>query len=295
MNLDPILTRLQALLQSFLAVIPNIIIGIIVFVIFMLIARLIRNAVSAVLTRAGQPRGVVIVLGRVASWVVLTLGFLIAATIIFPTLNAASLFGALGVSSVAIGFAFKDIFQNLLAGILILLTRPFHIGDQIVSGQHEGTVEDIQVRATLLRTYDNRVVVIPNSELYTNRIVVNTAYDMRRISVAVGVGYDDNLEEVKRLIIHELDRIPIVRKDPAPEVLVRSLSDYTVDLIVRYWIDPPVRSEVLNAEDAVLSVLKEAIPAAGFHLPSPPNLVLAESAGGAPAHKSSREVHSGKV
>ncbi|WP_229755789.1 mechanosensitive ion channel family protein, partial [Deinococcus soli (ex Cha et al. 2016)] len=106
----------------------------------------------------------------------LALGVLVALTVVFPTLTAASLFGALGVRGVAIGFAFKDIFQNLLAGLLILITRPFRIGDQIVSGEHEGTVEDIQVRATLLHTYDNRRVVIPNSELYTNRVIVNTAY-----------------------------------------------------------------------------------------------------------------------
>ncbi|MBR7552348.1 mechanosensitive ion channel, partial [Mycobacterium tuberculosis] len=77
--------------------------------------------------------------------------------------------------SVAIGFAFKDIFQNLLSGILLLLSEPFRIGDQIISGNFEGTVEDIQIRATTIRTYDGRKVVIPNSQLYTSPMTVNTA------------------------------------------------------------------------------------------------------------------------
>ncbi|MXV22113.1 mechanosensitive ion channel family protein, partial [Deinococcus xianganensis] len=108
-------------------------------------------------------------------------------------------------------FAFKDIFQNLLAGLLILITRPFRIGDQIVSGEHEGTVEDIQVRATLLRTYDNRRVVIPNSELYTNRVIVNTAYDRRRLAVTVGIGYGDDIAQAKRIILDTLAGVEEIR------------------------------------------------------------------------------------
>ncbi|MFP3354118.1 mechanosensitive ion channel, partial [Pseudoalteromonas sp. SIMBA_153] len=96
----------------------------------------------------------------------------------------AKLIGALGIGSVAIGFAFKDIFQNLLSGILLLISEPFRIGDQIVSGDYEGTVEDIKIRATTIRTYDGRQVVIPNSDLYTSALTVNTAYKQRRLQVA---------------------------------------------------------------------------------------------------------------
>ncbi len=274
LELSAMWTRLQNLLQGFIVAIPNVLIGVIVFLLFMLIARLTRNAVISVAQRAGQPRGIALVFSRIASWLVLGVGVLVALTVIFPTLTAASLFGALGVSGVAIGFAFKDIFQNLLAGLLILITRPFRIGDQIVSGSHEGVVEDIQVRATLLRTYDNRQVVIPNSELYTNRVTVNTAYDQRRLAVTVGIGYGDDIAAARALILDTLQGIDGLLGDPAPTVLVRELGDFSVNLEVRFWINPPVRREAVEAQDLVLEALKNALPAAGFDLPFPTQQML---------------------
>lgn len=274
LELSAVWTRMQNLLQSFLVTIPNILIGLLVFGVFLLIARLARNTVSSVAERAGQPRGIALVFSRIVAWLVLAVGVLVSLTVVFPTLTAASLFGALGVSGVAIGFAFKDIFQNLLAGILILITRPFRIGDQIVSGDHEGVVEDIQVRATLLRTYDNRQVVIPNSELYTNRVTVNTAYDQRRLAVTVGIGYGDDVAAARTLIVDTLAGLDGLLPDPPPQVLVRELGDFSVNLEVRFWINPPVRREAVEAQDLVLEAIKGALPAAGFDLPFPTQQLL---------------------
>ncbi|MFN4249698.1 MULTISPECIES: mechanosensitive ion channel family protein [unclassified Deinococcus] len=271
---EPILTRFQALVQSLLASLPNVALALVLFLVFWFVAGVARRSVQAVARRAGQPAGIGLVFGRLVSWALLTLGVLVALTVIFPTLTAASLFGALGVSGVAIGFAFKDIFQNLLAGLLLLITRPFRIGDQIVSGEHEGTVEDIQVRATLLRTYDNRRVVIPNSELYTNRVIVNTAYDRRRLAVTVGIGYGDDIAQAKQVILETLSGVEDIRPDPAPTVLVRELADFSVNLEVRYWIDPPIRREVVESQDRVLEALKPALIEAGIDLPLPTQQVL---------------------
>ncbi|GAA0502559.1 mechanosensitive ion channel family protein [Deinococcus depolymerans] len=273
-QLEPILTRFQALVQGLLNSLPNMALGVLLFLLFWFVSGVSRRTVQALAERAGQSAGIALVFGRLTGWVILTLGLLVGLTVIFPTLTAASLFGALGVSGVAIGFAFKDIFQNLLAGLLILITRPFRIGDQIVSGEHEGTVEDIQVRATLLRTYDNRRVVIPNSELYTNRVIVNTAYDRRRLAVTVGIGYGDDIAHAKRVILETLSGVEDIRPDPAPTVLVRELADFSVNLEVRYWIDPPVRREVVESQDRVLEALKPALIEAGIDLPLPTQQVL---------------------
>jgi len=274
LNLEVAWTRLQNMLQGLIAILPNLLVGLLVFLVFTFVARMVGDAVRSLAARGGQPPGVALVFSRLAGWVVLALGLLVALTVIIPSLNAASLFGALGVSGVAIGFAFKDIFQNLLAGLLILVTRPFRIGDQIVSGPHEGTVEDIQVRATLLRTYDNRRVVIPNSELYTNRVVVNTAHDFLRLAVTLGIGYGDDIGQAKRVILEALAEVPDIRQDPPPTVLVRAYGDFSVNLEVRFWIDPPIRREVVEAEDRVLEVLAPALLGAGIDLPYPTRQLL---------------------
>ncbi|MEF2277423.1 mechanosensitive ion channel domain-containing protein [Deinococcus sp. YIM 134068] len=280
LNIDAAWTRLQGMLQGLIAALPNVIIGLGVFVLFVFVAGLARRGVFALTGRAGHEGGTALVFSRLAGWVVLALGGLVAVTIIVPELNAASLFGALGVGGVAIGFAFKDIFQNLLAGLLLLLTRPFRIGDQIVSGPHEGTVEDIQVRATLIRTYDNRQVVIPNSELYTNRVVVNTAYEHRRLDVALTVGFGEDLARVKRVILDTLAGLEQVLDDPAPAVLVRAYGESGMELEVRFWIAPPIRREANIAQDEVLEAITPALRAAGITPALPARRVLLLAGGG---------------
>ena len=274
--IDDLLGRLGSMGRSLLLALPNLAVGLVVVLVFWLVSRLVARLVRSVVARAGPPTGVQIVLGRLTGWAVLALGFLVALAVVFPTVTAASVFGALGIGigSVAIGFAFKDILQNLLAGILILLTRPFRIGDQIVSGAHEGTVEDIDVRSTSLRTYDNRRVVIPNSELYTSRVTVNTAYAHRRLAVDVGIGYGDDIGIAKRVVLSTMADLDGAVSDPPPTVLVTALGDFAVNLQVRFWIDPPARREAVEVADQVLTAVKPALVAAGIDLPLPTQQVL---------------------
>ena len=264
-----LIERVESIFTSLFLALPNVIIGIVVFLVFWALSWLIAKLVGMAIRRAGRPRGLQLVLSRLTAWSILAFGLLVALTVIFPTITPASLFGALGVGGVVIGFAFRDIFQNLLAGILILFTRPFRIGDQIVSEKHEGEVVDILVRATLLRTYDNRVVVIPNSELYTKRVVVNTAYGTRRLSVEVGIGYEESIADARAAILEAIATLPGIVSDPAPSVLVNLLGDFSVILEVRFWISPPDRREAVEAQDQVLEAIKRALTAADIEMPFP--------------------------
>lgn len=155
--------KLSSMIQGAIALLPNIVIGIVVFILFWVLGKFVRSFIQQQ-TRHRDTRNVGLVFGRLIQGGLVILGFLIAATIIFPSFNPADALAALGIGGVAIGFAFKDILQNFLAGILILLTEPFKLNDQIIFNDYEGTVEHIQTRATTIRTYDGRRVVIPNAE-----------------------------------------------------------------------------------------------------------------------------------
>ncbi|HEY9599466.1 MAG TPA: mechanosensitive ion channel family protein, partial [Cyanophyceae cyanobacterium] len=179
-----------------------------------------------------------------------------------------------GISGVAIGFAFRDILQNFLAGILILLTEPFQINDQIVFKTIEGTVEAIQTRATTIRTYDGRRVVIPNSELFTNSVTVNTAFESRRLEYDVGIGYGDNIDRAKELILEAMASVDSVLKEPPPEALVMELAPSTVNIRARWWISPPRRADALDARDKVLTAIKKKLTANGIDLPFPTQQIL---------------------
>ncbi|MDN5666690.1 MAG: mechanosensitive ion channel family protein, partial [Psychrobacter sp.] len=181
----------------------------------------------------------------------------------------AKLIGALGIGSVAIGFAFKDIFQNLLSGILLLISEPFRIGDQIVSGDYEGTVEDIKIRATTIRTYDGRQVVIPNSDLYTSALTVNTAYKQRRLQVEVGIGYEDDIEEAKAEILRALDKADSVSTKAQPSVIATGFGGSSIDLTVRWFIEEGTQANKVASIHQVIVEVKKALDAAGINIPFP--------------------------
>ncbi len=164
-----------------------------VYAAFHVATRLSRRLIHRVTESRRKHRNVGLVLGRLTKGGLMLMGVLVALVIAIPSFKPAQLIQILGISGVAIGFAFRDILQNFLAGILILLTEPFRIDDQIIVGGYEGTVEEILTRATSIRTYDGRRVMIPNSTLFTESVTVNTAFATRRLQYDVGIGYSDDI------------------------------------------------------------------------------------------------------
>jgi small-conductance mechanosensitive channel len=249
------------------------VLALVIFGVFFLVARTVRNLVRRVATRSEAHRNVGLVLGRLAQWAILLFGLLVALVIVFPGFSPGDLITALGISGVAIGFAFKDILQNFLAGILILLTEPFRVGDQIVAGDFEGTVEEIQTRATFIKTYDGRRVVIPNADLFTEKVIVNTAFEHRRSQYDVGIGYGDDIARARELILDAVRSVEGVLTTPEPDVLVVELADSTINLRARWW-SHPTRSNVLQVQDRVLEAVKTRLTREGIDLPFPTQVLL---------------------
>lgn len=266
--------KMQAMLDGLIVMLPNIVLAVIVFAIFFFTARGIKSLVRRVTRRHRQARNLGLVLGRLSQGTILLVGLFVALSIVIPSFKAGDLIQLLGISGVAIGFAFRDILQNFLAGVLILLTEPFQINDQIVFKSFEGTVEEIQTRATTIRTYDGRRVVIPNSELFTNSVTVNTAFDNRRLEYDVGIGYGDNIDRAKELILEAIASVEKVLQDPPPEALVMELAESTVNIRARWWVAPPRRADALDTRDQVLTAIKKKLTANGIDLPFPTQQIL---------------------
>ncbi|MDM9385831.1 mechanosensitive ion channel family protein [Chlorogloeopsis sp. ULAP01] len=266
--------KVQAMVNGFFALLPNIVLALIVFAIFFFVARTIKQVVKRLTSNRRHARNLGMVLGRLAQGATILLGLFISLTIVIPTLRAGDLVQLLGISGVAIGFAFRDILQNFLAGILILLTEPFQIGDQIVFKNFEGTVENIETRATTIKTYDGRRIVIPNSELFTNSVQVNTAFESRRLEYDLGIGYGDDIDRAKQLILEAMHETQGVLKEPAPDALVMELAESTVNIRARWWIQPPRRADALEARDRVLTAIKKKLTVNGIDLPFPTQQIL---------------------
>jgi len=164
--------------------------------------------------------------------------------------------------------------QNFLAGILLLASEPFRIGDQIVIGSFEGTVEDIQTRATFIKTYDGRRVVIPNSNLFTNSVTVNTAHEQSRLEYDFCLGFGDDIAQAKVILLQVVQSVPGVLKEPAPDVLVVQLAESSINVRLRWWVQPPRQFDVLTSHDLVLEKAAAALLAAGIDIPFPTQQIL---------------------
>lgn len=257
--------RIDSWLDGFVRSIPNILVAIVLVIIFFFLARFVGRFIAK--RFEGRDRGNLgTVLGGFVKWIIFISGFLLAATVVVPSLSPGDLVAGLGVSSVAIGFAFKDILQNWLAGLLILLRQPFEIGDQIIVDGFEGTVERIETRATILKTYDGERVVIPNSDIYTNSIRVKTAYEFRRSQYDIGVGYGDSIDDAMGVIRKTLEKVEGVDQSRNIDVLPWDLAASWVTIRMRWWTNSP-RAEVVKVKARVIHQVKLALDKAKIDMP----------------------------
>lgn len=181
-------------------------------------------------------------------------------------LSALSTF--LGLIGLGISFALRDTIANFIAGMMIMVNQPFKVGDQIETQGEEGSVKDIRIRATDIRTYDGRLVIIPNSQLYNDVVVNNTAYDERRFDVIVGVSYDDDVQTAKELAEETLDEIEAIEDNPEPKVLVEELGGSSVNLKLRGWTKPS-KANMVSVTSDVTQKIKEKYDNEGIDIPYP--------------------------
>ncbi len=250
----------QHMADSFLSRLPSLMVAVIVFLLFyfasILLGRIIRRA-----TRSNR-RNLGVVFARLSAAAVVLLGLLVAFSIVAPSFQAGDLIKVLGIGSVAIGFAFQNILQNFLAGLLLLWAEPFRVGDQIKLDTFEGTVEDIQTRATTIKTYDGRRVVIPNAELFIHSVTVNTAFEIRRWEYELSTKAPHGLAELKSFLVDTLAKVDGVLPEPAPEALVIDLGDAdagVVKLRLTWWTKNPRQHEMVASHDRVLTAIREAL------------------------------------
>ncbi len=259
-------TAFARLLESAITLVPRALAASLVLLVFWAIAASIRALMRAVFHRVVSDATLENLLKQVAYYAVWVLGIAVAVDALGIDPQAAAT--GLGLTGLALGFALKDIISNFVSGLLILLLRPFHLGDQIVVGETEGTVERITLRATEIRTYDGRLVLVPNAELFTSRVTNNTAAPVRRGSVELFLGYDSDLQNAVQVICAAAQATTGVLDDPAASVRVRELGQDDLVVEARFWIDSR-RSDFLATQSAVRTSIVTALRKAGIGLPDP--------------------------
>lgn len=251
--------------ETFVDALPRLGVAVTFIVVGWLIARAVRWLLARHWGRRHTP-SFATVMSKLVSWILVGWFTLAAATVTFPSVKPVDLLAGLGFFSIAIGFAFQDILENTLSGVLLLFREPFHAGDQIEVEGAEGTVEAITIRETRIVTYDGRLVVVPNSDVYKNAIVVRTEHEHRRDNFVVGIAYEADLAPACRTIEEAVQALPSVDAEPAVEALVTELGAATVNIDVRFWTDPGQHNVVRVRSEAIIAA-KEALDRAGIEMP----------------------------
>lgn len=244
----------------------RLLIGSLLVVVGVALSRVIRWFLRRLFTTRQTP-SFTRVMSRLAGWLVGTVFVVAAVVVVFPSVRPVDMLAGLGFFSVAAAFAFRDILENLLAGVLLLLRQPFQSGDQITVGEQSGTVEAITIRETRIKTFNGQLVLIPNRDVYKSVIVVRTHYPSRRLDFVVGIAYENDAAEACRVIEEALVELPRLPDTPRPEALVASLGVSTVDIEVRFWAGPDQHDSRVALSVAIIAT-KGALDRAGIEMPA---------------------------
>ena len=235
-----------------------------IFIVGRWIARWLTNIVRKVMTKSNMDEMLINFLGNII-YMVLLLAVVMAAldNLGIQTTSLLAVFGAAGL---AVGLALKDSLSNFSSGVMIILFRPFKVGDFIEAGGATGVVEEVRIFATIMKTGDNREIIVPNSQIYSGTITNYSAKATRRIDLVFGIGYDDDIAKAKQIMDDIMKQDDRILADPAPAVAVGELADSSVNFNVRPWVNSgdywPVRADLLEK-------IKLAFDANGISIPYP--------------------------
>lgn len=267
-SMSVVTNSLDTLWKSFLKRLPLILAGIVVVVLTWIVARIAASIVRSTARRSRLRGGLQDLARQLTTCAVWLTGLMITAVILFPGMTPAKLLTVLGLGSVAIGFAFKDIFENFFAGVLILWRFPLEKGDFIECGDVFGKVEDITVRMTSIRQVDGQLVVLPNAMLFKEAVYVSTSRKSRRITIICGIGYGEEVAAARDVIRKAVEQCNSVDRQEEIEIFAREFGDSSVNFEVTWWCGSTPLEE-RQSRDEVVEAVKRGLDEAGIEIPFP--------------------------
>lgn len=252
---------LISLIDGFAGRLPYLLAGLIVLLLFWLVSRGLRWAFMSATQKSKMNTQLRILISRLIVVFMFVVGIFTALSVVVESFNFGQVVAGLGFTSFIVGFATKDILNNLLSGILILWQRPFNIGDQLFIGSHQGKVEYIGVRATMLRKDDGEAVLIPNGEMYSSAITIRGAGKKRRMNLKFPLAFDADIEKAKATIKQTLESISGVDGVQKPNVYVTEFTAEGAMVTVQFWIDTQENKPLAVFDEVsvkILSALNES-------------------------------------
>lgn len=260
--------QLESMAKGFVQSLPSFAIALFVLIVTFVVARFAVRIADKITGRSAIRADLKQLLDTLVRLMIWTVGLLIALTIVVPSFTPAGAFASLGVGALAIGFAFQDIFENFLAGVLIMLRDSMNIGDTIECQNITGKVEKITLRETHIRQPTNELTVVPNSVLFKNPVKVTSDTTIKRDEITIGVSYDADIGEAEALIRKAVESVAEVSRNPAILVAARQFNASSIEILAQWWSDTS-RHDGNVTRSNVMKAVKTALEEAGIEIPYP--------------------------
>lgn len=231
-----------------------------------LLSRLVKSVTARLVARSDGSGSAARLVGRVLGGLVLAVGLIYSLQVLGVRLGP--LLGAIGVGGLALAFSAQAILENVFASVLLQVRRPFRAGDQIGTNDIEGTVESVNFRAVVLRTYEGERVLVPCAQVLNAPITNFTVKGTRRTTLTVGVAYGTDLGTAQRVLLEALGSTDGVRREPPPEAWVEEFGESSIDFALRYWHAPDIAT-LWRVRSEVAMAVKSAFDGAGIEIPFP--------------------------
>ncbi len=249
--------------NGIVAGLPNFLIALFIFIASLYLARLVSGVLRRALSRGNPPLSITNLLAQLVRWAIILAGTITALQRFF---DVTAFLAGLGIIGFTVGFALQDVMKNFAAGVILLIQKPFSVGEVIGVKDFDGTVLEINLRTTEMKALDGRLVSVPNADVLSNPIINYTRAERRRVDVSVGVAYDADTELVRSLVLDTIQNVPGFVKEPAPMVGFSNFGDMAMGLNAYFWIDAQMTNTVA-AKDSALSMIKKVFDKKAIDIP----------------------------
>ena len=264
-----ILEKVQDWSEAIISSLPNLLVALVVLILFLLAGKLTQKAVRSTLNRTRMHLPLAKFLSGTANFAIVLFGIFVALGILGLDKTVTSLLAGVGIVGLALGFAFQEIASNFIAGIILLLRRPFRLGDLVEIGDQMGLVADVNLRTTILTLLTGPAVRVPNSSVLNSPIINYTVNGRRRIDLPISVTYGEDLEQVRNVTTTALEPLPGRWRERDVEVFFTEFGESSINMIARFWIERTAQNEWLLARNDAIMAVKKAFDANQITIPFP--------------------------
>ncbi len=268
-SLEPVIEKLDRWVDEAMSLLPNFILSLIFLILFFVFARFIRRFLNKYLVKIVDNPAAVNIISTVMYFMIITSGILFSLSIMKLDGTVNKILAGVGILSVGLGFAFQDTASNVISGTFMAFRKNFRVGDLVETNGVLGVVDEIDIRATKIKSLDGFQVIVPNKDVFQKQFTNYNTYITRRIELSCGVGYESDLDFVKEQTLDAIKTVDEIKTSPSPQLYFKEFGDSSINYVLYFWIDFLSMPDYLEARHKAIVAIRKKYKEEGINIPFP--------------------------